>query len=148
MRSVKLGSKYKKDITGHLVDSAGHHHHHGQITLQLKIFYAQRNLYLTGFTLALAFVLARYIPVLMARLELEDRVRVLEQGGVKQREMTVKQREMIESMEEEMKGLKKKSKESEAILKQVENQQREYDRLADEYQRLQKTVSAEACKDK
>lgn len=105
------------------------------------MFYAQRNLYLTGFTLALAFVLVRHFKVIMETIELQVKLRAAEDQGPERRRAT-------KIIMEELELLREKSKTAEAALSQAKAQQDEYHRLADRYNELEAKLRPEDPKRK
>jgi LPS sulfotransferase NodH len=105
------------------------------------MFYAQRNLYLTGFTLALAFVLVRHFKLVTETTELHAQLRAVEDQGPDRRRAN-------KAIMEELELLREKSKTSEAALSQAKAQQEEYLRLADRYNELEAKLTPEDPKRK
>lgn len=139
VKSVKFSGQWasRKDIVHSVKDTA----YHSLGNLHAKMFYAQRNLYLTGFTLALAFVLARHFKVVLEMMDLEARLRQSEDQGPERRKAN---KAVLEELEE----LRQKSKTAEAALRQAKAQQEEYHRLADRYNELEAKVNPEDRKSK
>ncbi|KAI9029347.1 B-cell receptor-associated protein 31-like-domain-containing protein [Hyaloraphidium curvatum] len=94
----------------------------GAMSLNAKKFYAQRNFYLTGVTLLMSFVVARYYSLLVKALELEHRLRNIQSQAsaseVKDREIDDFRRKVNE-LEEEKKDLAEKLKKAERELAEL-----------------------------
>ena len=129
--------------------------------LHSKLFYAQRNFYLTGFTLLLDMIIVRMQHMISSLEGNDDKVRILKKQGLNTNEQYMKLNDEVEKyktqikeMEDTTKEAAKKIKDADALKKQVDGVQREYDRLMDEYQSLEKkfnlvqgNASAESKKD-
>jgi len=142
-RSVKLGRGHAARMAMEAIPHVQPHQH-----LHTKMFYAQRNVYLTGFTLALAVVLYRYVKVLVDGMDLEERLKALEISGLDRRKAMARQIDVIEELQNELKGIRPKVKEAEASMKQSKSQQREFDRLIDRINELEAHLSSEDSKSK
>lgn len=116
--------------------------------LHAKLFYAQRNLYLTGFTLAVAVILYRYLKTYWTNIELCEEHTRLEKSSSERKSMTAKQFEDLEYAKAELTLLRSKMADSEAALKQARAQQKEFDRLIDRCNELESRLSDEKSKDK
>ncbi|KAG2185634.1 hypothetical protein INT44_002427, partial [Umbelopsis vinacea] len=92
--------------------------------LAARKFYAQRNLYLTGFTLFLSLILSRTHQLL---LELSAAEEALETNG-----QTTNGAES-KTLRDEIAELKKKHLDYDTLKKQAAQQNKEFDRLADEH---------------
>jgi B-cell receptor-associated protein 31 len=134
-RSLKLGRKFD------LPKATDHSNHFHTQQLHTKIFYAQRNLYLTGFTLALSFIVVRYVKRLLTSAELQQRAEGLARSAAEKRTETAK---YLKELDE----LRARSKDAEAALKQARAQQAEFDRLIDRCNDLEARLSSESSKDK
>eukprot|EP00834_Sanchytrium_tribonematis_P001320 NODE_31_length_37178_cov_0.413576.p19 type:complete len:216 gc:universal NODE_31_length_37178_cov_0.413576:966-1613(+) len=113
--------------------------------LHSKLFYAQRNFYLTSFTLLLDFVIVRMQHMVSSLESNDDKVRILKKQGLSTNDQYMKlQKEVdeykskIEDAEKTKKQAESKIKDAEALKKQVDGVQREYDRLLEEYSVLEK----------
>ena len=137
LRSMKLGG----DTISETVDRIGQMH--------AKRFYAQRNLYLTGFTLSLAFVVGRYFKRVCRCMELQEQLIKVDSVSADRRQATVAQQRKLESCLAELEALKARIASADAVLKQAKAQQDEYNRLADKYAELeQKLRKGETSKNK
>lgn len=112
------------------------------------MFYAQRNLYLTGFTLAVAVIMYRYLKMLVNCMELEESKARLEKSAAERRTMTAKQLEELEYAKSELALLRPRITDAEAAMKQAKAQQKEFDRLIDQCNELESRLSSEKSKDK
>lgn len=118
---------------------------HADSHLHARMFYAQRNMYLTGFTLFLSLILRSFIRSLVDILLVEEKMEVLKKqagGQTKEYLRLVEQNDdkgtQIASLEKELAALRKTVTSSEAVLKQAKAQQEEYLRLSDRYNELEK----------
>lgn len=73
--------------------------------IQSRRFYAQRNMYLTGFCLFLSLVVYRTYALVFELLEMKEKIRVLEKEGASQSVL-----DKIKALEEEKEALIAKSK--------------------------------------
>ncbi|KAI8581812.1 hypothetical protein K450DRAFT_231284 [Umbelopsis ramanniana AG] len=96
--------------------------------LAARKFYAQRNLYLTGFTLFLSLILSRTHQLL---LELSAAEEALEANG------QVTNGAESKTLRDEIAELKKKHLDYDTLKKQAAQQNKEFDRLADEHNALE-----------
>jgi B-cell receptor-associated protein 31 len=140
----------------------GDHHHRDldqDMQLSMKTFRAQRNFYISGFSLILWVVIRRLVKIItsaaLAELNLEafkrqaesaikeaERLRSEGGGGVS----TKKAEEMAEELSiirDRLRELEKENgkliRENEAMKSQSEGVSREYDRLLGEYENLEKS---------
>ncbi|EPZ34460.1 B-cell receptor-associated 31-like domain-containing protein [Rozella allomycis CSF55] len=118
---------------------------HTDTQIHAKMFYSQRNMYLTGFTLFLAIVCSRLIAILSEIMKHEEKIAVVEKQAKNQQKEYERLTEEKEKLEKELEErsklteeLQKKSKDAEVVLKQAKSQQEEYLRLADKYNDLEK----------
>ncbi len=144
-RSVRLGSKFTEIQATAVKDHAYQHH---LSVVHTKLFYAQRNLYLTGFTLCLGFVLTRYIASVVTVCNFEERMGTVEATMADRRKTTILQQKKYEDLEAELALLREKSADAEASLKQAKAQQTEYDRLSAAYSELEDRIRGEDFKSK
>ncbi|KAH8549125.1 B-cell receptor-associated protein 31-like-domain-containing protein [Umbelopsis sp. PMI_123] len=92
-------------------------------------FYAQRNLYLTGFTLFLSLILNRTHQLLVELSAAEEELRVVKgQAG---------NGDESKFLREQIAELKKKQLDYDTLKKQAAQQNKEFDRLADEHNALE-----------
>ncbi|KAH8822679.1 B-cell receptor-associated protein 31-like-domain-containing protein [Flagelloscypha sp. PMI_526] len=88
-------------------------------------FYAQRNVYLTGFCLFLSLVLTRTFYIVL------DLLHVQEQYAILKKEATGA--EDIDALKKKIASLESKERDFETLKKQAKQQSVEYNRLADEF---------------
>ena len=110
-----------------------------------KLFYAQRNFYLTGFTLLLDMIIVRMQHMISSLEGNDDKVRILKKQGLNTNDQYMKLTDEINTYKKQIKEMESTSKEAErrikdadALKKQVDGVQREYDRLMEEYSVLEK----------
>ncbi|CEP18705.1 hypothetical protein [Parasitella parasitica] len=140
-------------------EGEGENHHHDysyETSMKAKRFYAQRNLYLTGFTLFLSLILERTSALV---LELLQREQELKKAKTETAEVTKSQQRMIDMEDDykkkvdvlnvQIKELKRQNLDFETLKKQASQQSLEYNRLADEHNKLERSLSGknEAKKD-
>ncbi|CAN8018865.1 unnamed protein product [Ixodes persulcatus] len=145
------------------------HHHHGNLDVEMqqsmKMFRAQRNFYIAGFSLFLWLVIRRLVTLISAQAVLlavnEASMRQAQSAtdaaqsllkksdGAKQNEGNSK----TESLERDVRELKKEleaakkdvehlTTDRDALKVQAENLSKEYDRLCEEHAKAQKTLAA------
>ncbi|KAI8987988.1 B-cell receptor-associated protein 31-like-domain-containing protein [Mycotypha africana] len=129
-------------------DKARNHDYSYDTNLKAKRFYAQRNLYLTGFTLFLSLILDRTSALVF---ELVQRKQELKEVRIKSAEATTSQRNFvdmeddykkkIDSLNVQIKELKRQQLDYNTLKKQADQQSKEYNRLADEHNALEKKKS-------
>ncbi|KAF9979087.1 hypothetical protein BGZ73_006324 [Actinomortierella ambigua] len=142
------------------INDHGHHHHadaRTETSFAARKFYAQRNMYLTGFTLFLSLILNRTFFLILDLLKSEEKMEVIKKQAAQQS----KEYERVLASET---ALKKEVKTLEEIVaqhssakadldnlkKQAKQQHDEYMRLADENNALEmklRGTTAEAKKD-
>lgn len=112
-----------------------------------KIFYAQRNAYLTGSVLFLALVLNRFHGFITELVNATENLGVLKgQAGKTSAEymkMLDKEKELQSELDEKNKELeeeKKKSRNADLLVKQAKQTNDEYLKLTDRYVELEKKV--------
>ncbi|KAI8148496.1 B-cell receptor-associated protein 31-like-domain-containing protein [Fennellomyces sp. T-0311] len=124
----------------------GHHHDYSfEASLKAKRFYAQRNLYLTGFTLFLSLILERTIALVIDMLEREEQLKHMKKESATATEDTNKlieidasYKKQIDDLKNEISGLKKTSLDFESLKKRASQQSAEYDQLVKERDALLK----------
>ncbi|KAI8870072.1 B-cell receptor-associated 31-like protein [Ramicandelaber brevisporus] len=127
--------------------------------IHARKFYAQRNVYLCGFTLFLGLILTTTYSLiqdlLKAQTELETVKKTASQTSKDGSAADAELRESLKrekKLEEEVNGLKKKhQQEIEALKKQHDGQNKEYTRIADQLAEAEKKLAggaAESNKDK
>lgn len=145
------------------------HHHHGNLDLEMqqsmKMFRAQRNFYIAGFSLFLWLVIRRLVTLISAQAVLlavnEASMRQAQSAteaaqsllkrsdGAKQNEGNSKTETLERDIKELKKELEKAHKEVEhlttdrdALKSQAESLSKEYTRLCDEHARMERSLAA------
>ncbi|KAI9496176.1 B-cell receptor-associated protein 31-like-domain-containing protein [Zychaea mexicana] len=115
-----------------------------------KKFYAQRNLYLTGFTLFLSLILERTSTLVFQVLKREEELENLKketQSTTQGHQEFIDKEDMykkeITSLNTDLKQLKQQERDFETLKKQVAQQAVEYNRLADERNALERAATGE-----
>ncbi|OBZ85332.1 Uncharacterized protein C9E9.04 [Choanephora cucurbitarum] len=129
--------------------SDGHHHDYSYETnLKARKFYAQRNLYLTGFTLFLSLILERTSTLLIQMLKHDEELEYAKKENLSSQEDQKRLVEMertyeskIKNLREELMVLQQEDRDFENLKKQVEQQTSEYHRLMDEHKKLESTLN-------
>ncbi|KAI7862332.1 B-cell receptor-associated protein 31-like-domain-containing protein [Spinellus fusiger] len=136
-------------------DQPTHHHHGHEAELKAKTFYAQRNMYLTGFTLFLSVILERTSTLVVQVLQREEELERVKQdahsaGQDKQRLINTEQtfQLQISELNSEIKRLKQEQLDFATLKKQADQMQLEYNRLADEHNRLEKDTEGTVVEEK
>merc|ERR1712032_437664 len=121
-RMLKATNEDRQSKEGRLAESLM-----GGINYAARKFYAQRNMYLTGFTLFLSLILSRTYSLLLDLINAQEELAALKKGGAKG----------ALSGDAE----KKYKLEIETLKKQTSQQQQEYNRLSDELAKATGSVS-------
>jgi len=95
-------------------------------------FYAQRNTYLTGFSLFLSLVLSRTISILGDLVTVEDQLAALKAKTAS----SSKDQIQVDALKKRVAELEKAERDFETLKKQAKQQGLEYDRLTGDLQRL------------
>lgn len=116
--------------------------------LHSKLFYAQRNFYMTGFTLLLDFVIMRMQHMVTKLERFAVHRQALEKQGKGASDEYMRLQEENTALKKEIKEygqlkeeVEKKEKQAEALIKQNKGLEAEYDRLLEEYNQLKKEES-------
>ncbi|KAI0726970.1 B-cell receptor-associated protein 31-like-domain-containing protein [Fomitopsis betulina] len=107
-------------------------------------FYAQRNTYLTGFTLFLSLVLTRTFYILLDLIHTQEEYAKLKQGTAKSSQGQIAsqdQAKQIEELKKKLAASEEKVRDYDIVKKQAEQNAREYDRLATEFNSANGNVS-------
>ncbi|OWR46766.1 B-cell receptor-associated protein 31 [Danaus plexippus] len=138
------------------VESSDHQHLDAEMQGNMRLFRAQRNLYISGIALFLLVVIRRLIQMICELATLyaqsEANFRQAQSASVAAKALLEKQGAGDEVNKKEMEDLKsqlsalekelaKEKKDKEAVKSQAESLNREYDRLAEEHSRLQKKIT-------
>ncbi|KAG0047254.1 hypothetical protein BGZ83_007659 [Gryganskiella cystojenkinii] len=120
---------------------------HARSTLAANRFYAQRNMYLTGFTLFLSLILNRTFVLILDLLKSEERMEVIKKQAAQQSKEYERVSESEKKLQKELKDLNEiaashtsVAKDLENLKKQANQQQKEYLRMADENNALEKKL--------
>ncbi|KAI9253943.1 B-cell receptor-associated protein 31-like-domain-containing protein [Phascolomyces articulosus] len=124
----------------------GHHHDYSfEASLKAKRFYAQRNLYLTGFTLFLSLILERTTALVVDMLEREEQLQHMKKESATANEDTNRlveidssYKKQIDDLKAEITTLKKQTPDFESLKKRAAQQSTEYDELVKERDTLLK----------
>ncbi|KAM3431927.1 hypothetical protein MY4824_006835 [Beauveria thailandica] len=111
---------------------------HERTEVQARKFYAQRNMYLCGFTLFLSLILNRTYVMIKDIIRLEERVRAYDSD----KNLTVKPSDEVAALK---KQLAAKEQDLQTLKKQSEQLHKSYNDLGDQYEATQ---AKEAKKDK
>ncbi|EGG15845.1 BCAP29/BCAP31 family protein [Cavenderia fasciculata] len=116
-------------------------------SLYVRLFRYQRNIYLTGFTMFLYFLIYRSQSIIVELTSMETKSTVAmkqAQNNTTEVERLVKSNKQLE---DELKGLRKQEKDFKAMKQQAENTTKEYERLQKELEKAQGTKSKNQKKD-
>ncbi|KAF8929267.1 hypothetical protein BGZ58_009072 [Dissophora ornata] len=121
-------------------DSTLPHHGHGaEASVAARRFYAQRNMYLTGFTLFLSLILNRTFFMILDLLKSEEKMEVIKKQASQQSkeyeralESETKLKKEITELSEIVASHAGAKRDLENLKKQAKQQQEEYLRMADE----------------
>ncbi|KAH6560478.1 hypothetical protein BASA62_010488 [Batrachochytrium salamandrivorans] len=136
-------------MTTHFTDEHGHAHAdvHAESMVRAKLFYAQRNLYLTGSVVFLSLVLNRFFGMVFELMKNEEKSEVLKLQAAKTSKEYLKLLDGDSEKEQEIERLKgmvedaeKKLKDLDVIKKQASQTADEYMRLTDCYAELERKV--------
>ncbi|KLO18743.1 endoplasmic reticulum protein [Schizopora paradoxa] len=115
------------------------HDARAEASFAARKFYAQRNVYLTGFCLFLSLILARTFYIILDFIHTQDSYLKLQKemkdGGKGD------QTKQIAELKAELAAAKAKARDFEVLRKQAQQQQTEYDRLATEYNKATGSIS-------
>ncbi|KAG0222067.1 hypothetical protein BGW41_006225 [Actinomortierella wolfii] len=127
------------------VDEMGEHghHHHGTVQTETSFaarkFYAQRNMYLTGFTLFLSLILNRTFFLILDLLKSEEKMEIIKKQAAQQSKEYERLLASETALKKELKAMEdivaqhtSAKADLENLKKQAKQQHDEYMRLADE----------------
>ncbi|KAG0734853.1 hypothetical protein G6F57_014489 [Rhizopus arrhizus] len=124
-------------------EEESHHDHNYEVSIKATKFYAQRNLYLTGFTLFLSLILERTSSLVIAMLKREEELEDAKQEHASSTQdqdrlntMETSYKNKITALKVEVEELRKQEKDMENLKKQIMQQTEEYNRLVDRYEAL------------
>ncbi|KAG0265800.1 hypothetical protein BGZ95_003225 [Linnemannia exigua] len=128
-------------------DSTIHHHPHTDTTVAARRFYAQRNMYLTGFTLFLSLILNRTFFMILDLLKSEEKMEIVKKQAAQQSKEYQRVLESESNLKKELKDLteivashESTRRDLENLKKQASQQQQEYLRMADENTAMEKKL--------
>ncbi|KAI8368739.1 B-cell receptor-associated protein 31-like-domain-containing protein [Blakeslea trispora] len=132
-----------------------HHHDYSyETSMKAKKFYAQRNLYLTGFTLFLSLILERTSALVLELLQREEELKKaktetteITKGQQRLIDMEDDYKKQVDVLQVQIKELKRQQLDYATLKKQADQQQLEYSRLAEDFNKLEKSGSTETRKD-
>ncbi|KAG9319368.1 hypothetical protein KVV02_005678 [Mortierella alpina] len=142
-----------------ITENAAHHHHgHGSETnVAARRFYAQRNMYLTGFTLFLSLILNRTFFMILDLLKSEEKMEIVKKQAAQQSKEYQRLLESESNLKKEVKDLNEivashssAKRDLDNLKKQAKQQQEEYLRMADENSAMEKQlkgIKSESKKD-
>ncbi|KAG6334549.1 hypothetical protein ID866_4546 [Astraeus odoratus] len=107
-------------------------------------FYAQRNMYLTGFCLFLSLVLTRTFAIILDLIHTQEEYAKLKKATANSSKNTITvedQAKQIDDLKKRLAESEAKSRDFETLKKQAAQQAAEYDRLASEYNKANGLVS-------
>ncbi|KAL5496164.1 YET3 [Sanghuangporus vaninii] len=102
-------------------------------------FYAQRNAYLTGFTLFLSIVLTRTFYIMLDLIHAQEEYAKLKK--ISEARGSGKSGEDVEELKKKLSAAEARARDFDTLKKQSEAQAREYDRLADDYNKATGSIS-------
>jgi B-cell receptor-associated protein 31 len=126
---------------------------HSDTHFHMKVFRAQRNMYLTGFTVFMSLLLNRFINMVTQMSKIEEELATLKKMANNNANQALKmlndqkggsdKDKKIEELEKQLEAAKKEALKAEAVVKQATNLSKEYDRLADRNNELEKKLQKE-----
>ncbi|KAI1298777.1 hypothetical protein EDD11_006747 [Mortierella claussenii] len=133
-----------------LASSDDHHHHHNphaETSVAARRFYAQRNMYLTGFTLFLSLILNRTFFMIVDLIKSEEKMEIVKKQAAQQSKEYERVLESEKKLKKEFKELQELASSHEStkqdldnLKKQANQQQQEYLRMADENTALERKL--------
>lgn len=119
------------------------------------LYQAERNMYLTGFTLFLALIFRMFISTMFLLFKEEDSAHLLRKQSMNQKDYvqgmldeSTRKDDKIAELGDEVTDLKKKIRAGDVLIKQLKNNQNEYFSLLDKYNGLKEQITSESKKSK
>lgn len=119
------------------------------------LYQAERNLYLTGFTLFLALIFRMFADTMLQLFREEESALLLKKQSMNQKEYVQgilesesRRSEQIAALDEEAAGFRKQITANDILIKQLKNNQSEYFSLLDKYNALKEQMRRESKKSK
>uniref|UniRef100_A0A1D1YYX2 Endoplasmic reticulum transmembrane protein n=1 Tax=Anthurium amnicola TaxID=1678845 RepID=A0A1D1YYX2_9ARAE len=120
------------------------HTHDMRVDINARKFYAQRNMYLTGFTLFLSLILNRTHALILDLLASEEKLEITKKQASDQSKehlrLSDSKSQLQNDIETFQKELEEKNRDFDILKKQAKQQSEEYQRMADEYSKLEKEL--------
>ncbi|TPX60650.1 hypothetical protein SpCBS45565_g07459 [Spizellomyces sp. 'palustris'] len=117
-------------------DDANQTDHHHDPYHRARLFYDQRNLYLTGAVLFLSLLLNRFFSMITELVTNESKAEVLKQQAAKQSKEYMRLLDKEQDREKEIADLKKDLEEARKQVREVEIVKKQAKQTHDEYMRL------------
>eukprot|EP00696_Hemimastix_kukwesjijk_P013712 gnl/Hemi2/2727_TR952_c0_g2_i1.p1 gnl/Hemi2/2727_TR952_c0_g2~~gnl/Hemi2/2727_TR952_c0_g2_i1.p1 ORF type:complete len:233 (-),score=102.30 gnl/Hemi2/2727_TR952_c0_g2_i1:58-693(-) len=130
----------EKEEDGH--DHDAHHSYHSSISLHTTLFLAQRNMYLSGFSLFLMIVLYGVTARFSEIHEQEATMASITAGYEDSQKLIAKLQSNYETTKAKLDLVEKEIRGVEVLKRQCENQSAEYMRVLDENQKLTDQLAA------
>jgi len=105
-----------------------------ETNIAARKFYAQRNVYLTGFCLFLSLILTRTFYIILDLIHTQEEYAKLKTSTATSSRSKEDQTKQIEELKKQLTQAEAKSRDFETLKKQAASQAAEYDRLASEFQ--------------
>ncbi|KAH9412325.1 hypothetical protein HK407_01g02200 [Ordospora pajunii] len=119
------------------------------------LYQAERNLYLTGFTLFLAVIFRMFIKMMSLLFKEEESALLLRKQSMNQKKYvedivseSTRSEEKIRQLEDKVSSLNAKIVSGDMLIKQLRNNQNEYFNILDKYNALKEQVENESKKSK
>jgi B-cell receptor-associated protein 31 len=113
--------------------SQGMHDVRTETNFAARKFYAQRNMYLTGFTLFLSIILTRTFYILLDLVHVQGEYAELKKAGTSANGKAGASSAEVAALKQQVTELQAKERDFDNLKKQAKQQAAEYDRLATEY---------------
>ncbi|ORZ41535.1 B-cell receptor-associated protein 31-like-domain-containing protein [Catenaria anguillulae PL171] len=150
--SLQRSYSIQADIRAHkLAVQDGDHHHHlhadADAVLKSKLFYAQRNMYITGFTMLLAIVLNRVFNLQKEVMKYKERSSVVTKQAENNSKTLgdlmddkTKAETEVKELKAKLAALEKAAKDAEVVKKQANSNYSQYMELSDKHNALEARV--------
>ncbi|KAF9362538.1 hypothetical protein BGX34_005955 [Mortierella sp. NVP85] len=138
-----------------ITENVPHHDHASATNIAARRFHAQRNMYLTGFTLFLSLILNRTFFMILDLLASEEKMDVIKKQASQQSKEYERVLESETALKKEIKQLNEviasnadAKRDLENLKKQAKQQQDEYLRMADENNAMEMKIRGMKSEDK
>lgn len=112
------------------------------------MYHAERNLYLTSFTLFLALVLNTFIKMIVKTKDDAVNAAILRKQALNQKEFVAKIMEKSKEKEKKIIAMEEEIKKNEIMIRQLKNNSNEYFKLLDKYNDLVEKITGEKKKNR